>query len=492
MRSLARLGTSKPLKSLAASVGYEYFRAHPDALQEPDLGELKPHLSVSAWRELRGLLLPEPPGPCPASIDGIEAWFRQQYLPFRIAAQDAPVALDIGQGFADRVLNLYQEALAGTEYAELVSWIKARSLPWRVGCTILVLFDGLTFPDAEHFLTFLRELDTSDRLTLKSTSVVLAPLPTTTRVAKLAIARGRSPAEAANSPPLGTEFRRDQELREALAKASVGQVFVWLLAEPDKEYHANAPPDEVLSNVEGKLRSIASRLISVTRSVPDSTPLRVILTTDHGRLLGASKRAIEVPEGWEADGRVAYGTAGPGFATPEGTRLLKRQVYELPQDAIVALGSAAFRPNGGSVSVSFAHGGAFPEEVLIPWMELHRDLEIRWPTAEIRGDGTNGGAGRLRLKVRNEGELAFSVVGFGLKMGVEREYSMAAELGPFRAFDIERVWAPPWPKPKDAQDASAWILVAAPGGVTKRIDVAPEIAVREAYAVRDNPLKELK
>ena len=136
----------------------------------------------------------------------------------------------------------------------------------------------------------------------------MSPIPTITETSKKALIHGCTPRDAVDedSSAMSDSVRfvsENQDLAAELGKATIGSFFVWSNLEPDRTYHTNADKQALLDKVDGALRTLADRIVKAASEVPAHLRLRIIVTTDHGRLLGPSKRTIPVPEGMESHQR---------------------------------------------------------------------------------------------------------------------------------------------------------------------------------------------
>jgi len=161
---------------------------------------------------------------------------------------------------------------------------------------------------------------------------------------------------------------------------------------------------------------VASKIADVTDHLSDKIPLHVILTTDHGRLLGTSPRCVPVPAGMHAHGRAAWGRTpqdfpASGYMVDGNMAYLYGERFGLSEDVAIILDESAFLTNDGRQGAErYAHGGLFPEEVIIPWIELERDVV---PTQEvgagiqvrITGKGRAGQPGVLDIEIANANEI---------------------------------------------------------------------------------------
>ncbi len=477
----------------AAQMAAEYFQHHARDLTAPVLASLEALLPEETATRLRALCPPSPPAPLPNSVDGVLEWFVSQYLPYRLWEQEhgdeaaRGVASEHGSEFEAWCLRFYPAALAGA--SEHLAIRRSQRLQQRraEGVTLWVVFDGLTYLDGQ---TMARLLAEEPHLSLASLTPVLSPLPTITRFCKRPLIEGlpASSVDAAQPVP-GWEgarvLERNREAGTALAQAKQGDVFVWPLTQPDKTYHEKFDAPTIRRNVQSELERWAGAIRDGAQAVPVHLPLRVVFTTDHGRLLSAGTRTLEVPEGMEAHGRAAYGPSGRVFGAAGTLRdevaelvFLDKDRFRLPTDCAVALGSGVFKTSDGKTGQEwFPHGGLSPEEVLIPWGELTRDLVPPPLRASLSGRGRSGAANQAQVHLENLGTVPVRAVAVALTVGTETRVLALEEieLGPLSSAEVS-VEVPRWPTASQAEGARAAVELLLPGG--SRISVEARIALQ--------------
>ncbi|GIV81904.1 MAG: hypothetical protein KatS3mg051_1258 [Anaerolineae bacterium] len=259
---------------------------------------------------------------------------------------------------------------------------------------LLVVLDGLHHVDAQRLLATLQA--EARRLTLRRADLLFAPLPTVTQFAKEALVKGVLPRDSAEAPPLGEDISESKSPLKKLEAGSPGDVFIWRIQEPDRTYHSRNGYDSLQDEVQGQLNTVAGKIADIVNQLSSRIALRVILTSDHGRLLGTSQRSVPVPEGMQAHGRAAWGRTHLEYPLLPATcwmatwRICSANAFGLAEDVAIILDESAFLTNDGKQgSERYAHGGLFPEEVLVPWIELERDVA---PVQESRAFASRCGS----------------------------------------------------------------------------------------------------
>ena len=372
---------------------------------------------------LRRLLKAPPPPAAPADLGALDSWFENEYLPFREFPGPAPVDADaLLLDYGRRYLDWYRLALNGGPGRERLSWVKAGALADPTVVTLFIVLDGLGFPDARLLA---REVESRGQglLTLVDLDLALAPLPTITSVAKPALVRAVPPNEAHEAADRGPTFRvevRDDPnldgLSDALRKAHAGDIITWSVLEPDSLYHAARSLYDAEQTVRGFLKTFALRLVQVVAGLPDPGAVRVVLGTDHGRLLTAAEREVTAPDGFQSHGRAALGAVNDREFPAEGViwldavAVLHPGQFRLPQAAAVIADGGCFRDaNGRSGHEIHPHGGLSPEETLIPWLVFAPHVELHAPSVSLRGADTEGWKGSLLLTVENTAQAPLTI-----------------------------------------------------------------------------------
>ncbi len=153
-------------------------------------------------------------------------------------------------------------------------------------------------------------------------------------------------------------------------------------------------------------------------SVPPHLRLRVVITTDHGRLLSDSERLHPVPAGMTSHQRAAWGHYDGRFAASgvilepgEQVAYLNGPRFNVSEHCAVVVTDASFQANDGRAGTDhFAHGGLFPEEVIIPWVEMLRDAEPPAVTCTASGRAREGREGEITLQFTNPSQIELQLL----------------------------------------------------------------------------------
>lgn len=480
----------------AAEIAAEYFSSNPQEFSRDTLQRLSRYLAPETRLVLSNLVPPEHPGEFSEDVASVIGWFRNRYLPFRQwetvygAKTDHAEVRELAAKFGRWYLDLYLRAIAGGSDYERLSWSKAASLsvasPEHV--TLLMVLDGLGYLDSEQLLQLIN--DKSDRLTLDVQDIAFSPLPTVTYFAKPSLLKGLNPARALDDAEnLGSLEKKDSRVIEALTAANPGEVVIWSLQDPDKAYHAREEREAIIEEVRGRLQSLANRLVRVSHGVPAGRQLRLVISTDHGRLLGASQRTRPLPFEMEGSGRAAWGALeldwpDNGYMIDDEIVYLHPRRFGLQAPCAVPLSDESFLTSDGRGGNDlFTHGGLYPEEVLIPWLEFTRDRSPLDIGVSLSGIGVAGSQGELHLSVNNPSELHVQLMRLELSRN-DAYFDLADTVDSMSSRELDLVWTS-WPSKQELENLQVKLRYSLPGGEAQTVAVVLSLESEELYAKND-------
>lgn len=483
-----------------------HFRAHPKHLNREKFEVLRRWLPIKVVDELQPLCPPPDPGFPPERFEFVPDWFRDSYLPWRewtVVSEDPETlqrAREIGRRFGEWYLRLYHSLRSSEAGINWFGWARVSKLKSERAdsVTLLVVLDGLGMRDLRYLLQRIRLA--SDRLMVLAEDTVLAPIPTVTEFAKDALLRGLPPNQTQFAEHAGDVVSRKSAVINALRSAPPGAVIAWRLVEPDRTYHQSHDWDELLTNVESQLTLVASWLREIVEQVPPEVKLRIVLTSDHGRLLGKSSRDLPVPPGYHAHGRAAWGppeflACEEGYFIRDDIAILDARSYDLPTGMMyhVVLSDRSFVTNDGRGGEEwFPHGGLFPEELFVPWVELLRDAMISELKTSIHGVGRAGQSGQLTLRVVNENDfpvflewVEISISDRVRQIRLDQEVGARTQASALR--ELEE-----WPTPEACRHATATLGYRLPGGDRRTswvddVDMRSEALYEKTRILEDLP-----
>jgi hypothetical protein len=511
---LTRIALPSDLQTAAAQVAYSYFHAniaHLERLDSASQARLRSLLTRAETAELTRLRPPATPSPLPTELADVLRWFTREYLPYRQwqAEHGDPAAgawvAQIAREYAAWLLRIYPVALHSADNANYnaLSVASARRLRENRedGVTFWIILDGMIYSDAEVLLS---KIETESRLTRALLRPVLSPLPTITRFCKPALMNGTTQTSlAGDTDPIptfeGAELlRRDSDPAAALQYATNGKIYVWSLVEPDASYHQlGADRATILRNVQSELEKAAYAIKAAALAVPDNLRLRIVLSTDHGRLLTPASRLHSVPPDMESHGRTAYGMSHQtptrdGYHIVEDTVTLFGSRFDLPCDVTVPLDGNAFRKNNDATGTEqFCHGGLYPEETIVPWAEILRDRKTPTIRVMVRGKAKAGTRGTLEITLENSSSIPVVLRTLTLYPGSQMpvvipfEKELRGLTKREETADIER-----WFRAADAERSVAIAIFDLTNGSSFEIEAEVTLSSIEMYQ-RENLLEDL-
>jgi hypothetical protein len=175
--------------------------------------------------------------------------------------------------------------------------------------------------------------------------------------------------------------------------------------------------------------------------------------------------------GYLVDGDLAY-LDSARFGLPG------RQVY-----AVIVSDQAFVTIDGRGGNEPFPHGGLFPEEVLVPWLEFTRDRAPFTVEVALRGKGEEGKAGRGVLTVVNLGYVPIKLVGLTTDMSGTRVV-LYEKVGALDKRSIDVV-LPKWPSRQELESLEMCLTYELPDGQPVRREFPPELETESIYTKPD-------
>lgn len=437
---------SHEAKQIVAEAGVTYYQHHPSRLSREKAEKIYPYLTGESRSQVERLL--PPPEPIPLDkhqhVEAILRWATEQYLPYRRWAtrygDDAQreKSEQFARAFIEWLLDFYPRALQGGD--DLQQWFvfrRARQLPNAARLTLLVVLDGLGWHDAMELHGYIQK--DSQNLVALQPQAALSALPTITPFAKPAIVRGERPRFALDeqrpAADIGEVLPEGNIPTERLRQAKVGECLIWRVNEPDKTYHEHYDAATLEHDIDMELKNLAQKIVCALDEVPPGIPKQVVVTSDHGRLFGSSQRKHQPPAGMQAKGRTAWGSCDlrfdeRGYLIDEQNSLvyLHAERYGLTHHVAVPLDTDMFVAEGGrGGEEQYAHGGIYPEEVIVPWLVYVQDVQAPRLRCRVIVRGQVGKEGTLRLELANLEEYALSVRVLELRMDGQEWHTLPVE-----------------------------------------------------------------
>jgi hypothetical protein len=485
-----------------------FLAEHSEFLTESRVDWLAGYLPNQLVEQLRANIRPDDPGMPPESFADVPRWFLDHYLPWRKwSARNLSDSVvhdrvnEIGRSFAEAYLEELTRQVQMSTGQRVLTWQRTHELlSKRDGVvTLLVALDGLSLADLPNFLRHFREW--VPELTVQGNDVVGVPLPTVTPFTKPALMTGSTPAAADPASKSGSHriSGKFSELLDAISTARPGDVIVWQHVEPDHTYHHDFDREGLKYSVDNELRKIAQQLAALSDAAPPSSELRVVISSDHGRLIGPSQRLLPVPSSGSSRGRAAWGAletvvGEQGYVIEDDVAILDPVAYRLPSGQLYALSLSdkSFKKNDESGGTEwFTHGGAFPEEVFVPWIVATKGLEIRPVSSNLTGSGKPQEVGQLSLQVENPNRFAISIVGLRLQFGPNaRPLEVASKISE-AATELVQFSMEDWPSAQDCDRASAFLIYELPDKSRREQSIDAKLTSESIYEA-DNILEGLE
>jgi hypothetical protein len=237
-------------------------------------------------------------------------------------------------------------------------------------------------------------------------------LPSITEIAKWSLITGKYFVEAQTVSPLREVFHKCwgeiafyssdaniSELKEQL-KAGVKKLYCWDTTELDKKYHDSVDYPFLVQSVKSYLDALSAMLVELHGLFPDPEGLKMVISGDHGQLMGYSEvlsKKLMVDD--VTGGRVTFEKP----TSEEDFLYLKADRFGLHKDCWILANDfnlgAKKTEKGLAVGV---HGGVFPEEILVGCSVLKMNVSYTPLHIEVSGSGINKVGGDIEFKISNK------------------------------------------------------------------------------------------
>jgi hypothetical protein len=229
---------------------------------------------------------------------------------------------------------------------------------------------------------------------------------------------------------------QEGKLKTALADQSI-RLCYWNMTAVDECYHTQTDPDAISNNVGSRLDALSQNISQMVMAAADPDRVAVVISTDHGQMLGPCVAREGKLKNTDVHGRMAKGDplaldAGAGHAyvkAADGSAvLLNPTLFQLSEPTTLALKSYHFGegPKDSQGRVWGVHGGLCPEEVVVGFSVLLRNHQRKPVMASVRGMGEVGKSGRMILQIDNPNPAPLRLV--ALTLNEIDEYQSAPTL----------------------------------------------------------------
>jgi hypothetical protein len=461
-------------KLLIVDQTIDYFQNNSNELTGYIFNKLIAYTSGKKHNKLIKLQPQKDPGDVPENPNDVTVWFQKEYLPYRERAiilknqESIERSLECAQQFAKWYLQYYPRAIAkGKDLAPFATHlIKEKN---KNHINFLVILDGLNMHDAKILVNEFLSESKNTNLSLLENSTTFSLLPTVTEFTKTPMVYGTLSIEIENLDKLGIDIPDKENPSKELKNAGPGDIIIWRIQEPDTTYHKEGQSSDLAAKVEGQLGIVCKRILAAIDEVSSFSPIHIIITSDHGRLIGKSKRTIKVPDGMQAHGRAAWGKVkkkfnNQGFIIDNNLVYLSKDTFNLNDlTAAIILSDESFEHDKFKEENS-PHGGLFPEEVLIPWIVFETIREKPSFTLLITGSSEANKPGHVTLSITNLSNFSAKLVSVEFDFYNHKEkFLQEKNINPKKessfVFTIQR-----WPSKDEIQSGSSRVVIGLPNG----------------------------
>lgn len=492
----ARGATPEVLK-LGATLVAHWLLTHPEALKPILVQRLSDFLPVQMGQKLSAALPVRLPAPLPEQVEAWSHWMQRDYLPYRTSPKaEQSALLPTLRTFAEQFLGLYAKALNGGAHADKLVWQRCASLQGSRALTLIAVCDGLSLADLVTLQRHLTQQDTTRRLSDLGNQLAFSALPTITKHAKPTLEHGIARVLSDTTAPLGVMPTQESKVRQALEQGKPGDIVFWNYLETDSLYHKAEALDQAKAKADTTLLYLAQRLLGLMLdAIPVGVPAQLVITTDHGRLLLASRRSVTPPPGFTPEGRASFGQwediPAQGYEVRDQYALLAKSTFGMKKDVAVLWNNETFVNAAGATGLEICpHGGLTPEEVLIPWAVYARDLDFRLPNVEVSGKGEAEQPGTLRVRVINPNPLPLTVTAWSGSVAPLLDDTEEWRLAPNGVTERE-LYVSRWPRSTDLPSLTLKLTVRAGHGAPQTVGATMTVDTEELYTPTTSILDDL-
>lgn len=403
---------------IIAFIAYDILLDKPIWITPERINKISSYLGGQKISQLQQKLPPIQPLPISidaSSQDALE-WVTESYLPFRrweTTINHTPKQEQMSQQLADDFVNWmlknYPELKMDNVDKSFLNYNGTSQLLKLAqdNIVIWVVVDGLGWLDHQELIAILTQ---NNQLLLEiDITPYFSILPTKTEYAKWSLYSQLLPENSSWKPNAKSGFSMvksgnrytDQNKHELIQdlKENKYQIYCWDTDQLDQLYHQEKDW-KTLYQVEriSRLEGIARNIQHFLDHCPNSKKLKVIISSDHGQIMGDVQKLSDCPEELESKGRMAIGkTNDSRFVFLDARR------FGLPHDISIVRNSdciSAFNYTKDK-QIMGSHGGLFPEEVVVGFSVLSPSLQ-RYPViVTCFGEEKAKQPGELTITIHN-------------------------------------------------------------------------------------------
>ena len=404
------------------SYAYKILTEQPSWITKQRISKLSVYLTSQQRNNLNKLQQPPIPQPLNPDAEPHDAlmWATESYLPFRlweVVINRSPT----GKRTSDNIANSFVEWIV-KHYPNLkLDPVPNSTLNYSVASLVQelckkspvlwVVIDGLGWLDHQELVAILTDKNSMAIETALSPRFSI--LPTKTEYAKWSLYTQLLPNDPTWRDDAGKGFprmgmgerytdNRLHQLHKALQDEKY-QLYCWDSDELDSLYHQERDWQN-LYQVQRLhiLEKIAKEIEYCLAQYPHPEQPIVVISSDHGQMIGEIEQLTQCPEGIIAKGRMGFGkTDDARFVILEAGR------FGLPHDLSIVKGAACLKAFNRTMEgeIIGTHGGLFPEEVVIGVSVLRQSVE-RYPVIVFcQGEGKARQPGHLTVIIDNPNKV---------------------------------------------------------------------------------------
>ena len=410
---------------IIASIAYDILLDKPIWITPKRINKISFYLGGQKTSKLQQKLPPIQPLPLSTNASPQDAleWVTESYLPFRrweTTINHTPKEKQISQQLADNFVNWilknYPELKMDNVDKSFLNYNGTSQLLKlaQENIMIWVVVDGLGWLDHQELIAILTQ---NNQLSLETDITPhFSILPTKTEYAKWSIYSQLLPQHPSWKPNAKSGFSMvksgnrytDQNKHELIQdlKENKYQIYCWDTDQLDELYHQEKDW-KTLYQVEriSRLEGIARNIQHFLDDCPNFEKLKVVISSDHGQIMGEVQKLSDCPEELESKGRMAIGkTDDSRFVFLDARR------FGLPHDISIVRNSdciSAFNYTKNKEIIG-SHGGLFPEEVVVGFSVLSQSLQ-RYPViVTCSGEGKAKQPGELTITIHNHNSVSLT------------------------------------------------------------------------------------
>lgn len=408
-------------KERIAEIAYKIFLEKPNWITRDRLAKISIYLNADKRQKLNQLIPPSQPKPLDinAKPEDCLQWVTDYYLPFRVWEINHNInnnnegknniSNDLADSFVNWIVKNYPELkIDSVEKSWLNYNVTAQVEKLAKNNPILwVVIDGLGWLDHRELIF---KLTKENLLSIQQDiQPKFSILPTKTEYAKWSLFAQLLPSHNFWNNNAGDGFSlinngcrytdaNKTKLIEDLQEKKY-KIYCWDTTKLDELYHHETDWKTLYELEREKvLDGIVKDILHFLAQYPEPEKLQIIIASDHGQIIGEVNKINNYPDDLEAQGRMAIGiTEDPRFV------VLSAQRFGLPSDISVvrnqdSLGSFNYTKNQKIIGT---HGGLFPEEVVVGFSILSKNI-LRLPISiTCKGEGKAKEKGELEIIIDN-------------------------------------------------------------------------------------------